>query len=288
MSNLLLVSIVLPTHNGQQFLAQSIRSCLEQTYRLWELVVVDDGSTDSTPQILTGFEAQDSRIRVIRHAENSLLPAALNTGMKAAQGDLLTWTSDDNGYQPEAIERMVRVLEKAPDVDIVYTDFTRIDAAGQPLSTVKAPPIERLAFHNCVGPCFLYRRAVHERLCGYAEELFLAEDYDFWLRAAQFFHFEPLHEDLYLYREHKGSLSAQRLREINVARAKTLSRHLGKLDWMPGDLRAQSYWSVARSDWGRKDLTAMGRHLYKSFRSSTPAASRLFLETTLRRKSTDG
>lgn len=95
------VSIVLPTYNGARYLRQSIDSCLGQTYRNLELIVVDDASTDTTPEIIRSY--QDPRIRVIRHEKSKMLPESLNTGFRAVSGDYLTWTSDDNYYVPEAI-----------------------------------------------------------------------------------------------------------------------------------------------------------------------------------------
>ena len=105
MSENALVSIVLPVYNGARFLAEAIQSCLAQTYPHWELIVVDDCSTDDSPQIVAGFAADDARIRVIRHAHNRKLPGALNTGFDAARGEYLTWTSDDNLLPPRGAGR---------------------------------------------------------------------------------------------------------------------------------------------------------------------------------------
>jgi glycosyltransferase involved in cell wall biosynthesis len=100
-----LVSIILPTYNGSQYLSEAIESCLHQTYENWELILVDDCSTDATPQIIGRYVGRDPRIRSIRHASNKKLPEALNTGHAAAQGEYLMWTSDDNRLLPAAIEK---------------------------------------------------------------------------------------------------------------------------------------------------------------------------------------
>jgi glycosyltransferase involved in cell wall biosynthesis len=105
-----LVSIILPTYNGSRFLERAIQSCLGQTYFSIELIIVDDASTDSTPEILARAVKQDTRVRVIWHDRNRKLPAALNTGFSEAKGEFLTWTSDDNEYLPNAIEQMVDFL----------------------------------------------------------------------------------------------------------------------------------------------------------------------------------
>jgi glycosyltransferase involved in cell wall biosynthesis len=243
-----LVSIVLPTYNGSRYLAQAVQSCLEQTYPNWELIIVDDGSTDNTPALIAQFTAIDSRIRSICHEMNRGLPGALNTGFSLAKGDYLTWTSDDNCYRPQALSKMVEFLESNPEVDIVYTNFTIIDEAGNPVRLVIVPGIETLIFKNCVGPSFLYRRRVQETLKGYAEDLFLAEDYDFWLRASVLFRFQPLHEDLYLYRRHSGSLSMVHARNAYRVAYEALKRNLPQLNWIDNKTRAESYLRIAAAE----------------------------------------
>ena len=105
----------------------AIQSCLDQTYPNWELIIVDDASTDDTPVRIAQYVAGDSHLRSVRHETNRRLPAALNTGFSQAKGDYLTWTSDDNCYRPNALTEMVAFLESEPEVDIVYTDYTEID-----------------------------------------------------------------------------------------------------------------------------------------------------------------
>jgi FkbM family methyltransferase len=221
-----LVSIVLPTYNGSRYLNDAISSCLNQTYRNLELIVVDDCSTDGTPEILQERAAQDARIRVVTHATNKKLPAALNSGFAQARGKYLTWTSDDNLYQPHAIGSMVSALTAQPDAAVVYTSYSVIDDAGQLVNTMPAKRPGELVLGNIVGACFLYTDAVQEAVGPYDESLFLAEDYDFWLRAAQRFRFVPLHDDLYWYREHQQSLSASRCIEFSAAYCKAVSKSL--------------------------------------------------------------
>lgn len=239
-----LVSIVLPTHNGGHYLDQAVQSCLDQTWDHWELIIVDDASTDDTPGRIARWTEADPRIRTARHFRNRRLPAALNTGFARSRGDLLTWTSDDNLYRPHALAEMVSYLGAHPDVDVVYTDYSEIDQAGEVLRQRRAAPMEELAVQNGVGPCFLYRRKVHEQLDGYAEDLFLAEDYDFWLRASEYHRLEGLPVDCYLYRVHPDSLTARRAREIETARAQAQFRNLPRLRWMGTATRAHAYLSL--------------------------------------------
>src|SRR5262245_42250457 len=91
-----LVTIVLPTYDGARFIDEAIAGWVAQNHAAWELIVVDDASTDDTPHRLRAWSEKDSRIRVVRHATNRKLPAALNTGFAGARGKYLTWSSDDN------------------------------------------------------------------------------------------------------------------------------------------------------------------------------------------------
>lgn len=175
------VTIVLPTYNRAAMLPTSVASCLTQTHRDLEVVIVDDGSSDSTPEVCRELAAADARVRVIRQA-NAKLPAALNTGHHAATGDLLTWISDDNRYRDTALEVMAGYLKGHPEVDFVYCAADKVTDTGELVRPLQVGPPSDLRNRNCVGACFLYRRSMWERVGEYDTALFLCEDYDYWLR----------------------------------------------------------------------------------------------------------
>ncbi len=154
------VSIVLPTHNGISYLRQAISSCLGQSHHDLELIVVDDGSSVDIGAVVSAFD--DSRVRYIRHERNRGLPAALNTGFSKATGEYLTWTSDDNYYAPDAIERMLRILQRYKRIGFVYSSMFIVDESqpsAVPQTVRSAQPPEDLARENCVGACFLVHQA---------------------------------------------------------------------------------------------------------------------------------
>lgn len=124
------ISVVLPVYNGEQYIEESIQSVLNQTWQDWELIIVDDCSTDRTPEIIRWYAQQEPRIQVIQNAENQKLPRSLNIGFQCALGDYFTWTSDDNRYKPEAFETMLAYLCAAPEVGLVYCDMDFIDGEG--------------------------------------------------------------------------------------------------------------------------------------------------------------
>jgi len=241
-----LVSIVLPVYNGARYLSQALEAVLAQADPRWELLAVDDASTDETPAILAAFARRDGRIRIITNATNRKLPASLNIGFGAARGEYLTWTSDDNWHHPEAIGRLVDQLAAQPEWGLVYSDYTLVDGTGQKLRDVSVPAPCMLAFGNTVGGSFLYRRAVYEQLGPYAEDLFLAEDFDYWLRVASRFQMGVVTRSLYYYRTHEQSLTSQRSRQISIAHEQALRKNLPSLSWLKPAGRALAYVELAR------------------------------------------
>jgi glycosyltransferase involved in cell wall biosynthesis len=200
-------------------LPAAIRSVLAQTYPHWELIVVDDNSPDDTAQVVAGFT--DPRIRYVRNDPNLKLPRALNAGFALARGDYLSWTSDDNLYAPGAIEAMVARLQRG-DCDLVYADywlFSREDEAGRPLDTQldRLPDTVQLDKGNHMGACFLYTRRLYEAVGDYDPELFLVEDYDYFIRASKQFRFAHLAEPLYYFRRDDATLYLSRFAEVKAS-----------------------------------------------------------------------
>lgn len=213
-----LVSIILPTYKRAHVLPWAIRSVLAQTYQNWELVVVSDNSPDQTEEVVKSFD--DPRIRYYRNDPNLKLPRTLNRGFSLARGEYLTWTSDDNMLAPEALARMVEVLQEG-DADLVFADyheFADTDAEGRPLDMkpVRLPDSPDLARGNSIGACFLYTRAVYEAIGDYDPDLFLNEDYDYWMRIARRFRIRHIPELLYYFRRDEDSLYCSRFSEVRA------------------------------------------------------------------------
>lgn len=205
------VSVVLAVHNGEVFLAAALDSVLTQSFGNFELIAVDDCSTDSSAAILADYATRDSRMRVVTLDRNATLPGALNAGFAQARANWLSWTSDDNILHPAMLETLMAEGARHPDADILYAGYRLIDTDGRATGDVAALPCDYLLERNVVGCCFLYRREVHEQLGGYDKTLFGVEDYDFWLRAARAgFRLHPVDAQLYDYRRHEDSLTNQR------------------------------------------------------------------------------
>jgi glycosyltransferase involved in cell wall biosynthesis len=237
-----LISIVLPCHNGERYLEQSIRSCLGQKYKNWELILVDDGSVDRSREIMENFVLQDKRISLVSNPINRNLPASLNIGFTHAHGEYFTWTSDDNRYHPDTLAELLKALLDGK-ADAVYSGFAVIDENdGFIINYIRREP-EIMVCKSVVGASFLYTRELHEKLHGYDEAMFLIEDYDFWLRAyLSGFKIIKIDKILYDYRDHTGSLSYTRTSEVAKAAFRRILLNVDELDKFPQKYR-KIYWS---------------------------------------------
>jgi len=214
-----LVSVVLPTYNRAHLLPGAIRSVLKQTWQDLELIVVDDNSPDDTAEVVASFD--DPRIRYERNDSNLRLPRALNRGFSLARGQYLTWTSDDNFYGETAIARMVERLQQR-DCDLVYADyylFSATNADGRPTDATvdRLPDKVRLEKGNHIGACFMYTRRAYEAVGDYDPELFLVEDYDYFMRIATQFPLCHIAEPLYFFRRDEATLYCSHFSEVKAS-----------------------------------------------------------------------
>lgn len=219
------VSIVLPVYNGERYLAQAIESILKQTYTNFELLIVNDCSNDRTPEIIDYYGRLDTRVKVINNEQNMKLPRSLNHGFEMASGQYFTWTSDDNLFLPEALRVMVNALENNSDVGMAYCDYTLIDEQGNVIQKNSLDEPELLVGENCIGACFLYRADIARKIGGYDADLFLAEDYDYWLRIYREAKVTHVKENVYLYRMHNQSLTSTRQQDIKRQTYRVIMKH---------------------------------------------------------------
>lgn len=211
-----MVSIVLPCYNGAKMIGEAIESIIAQTYTDWELIIVNDCSTDNTLEVAKSYAAKDKRIRVFSNEKNSKLPATLNHGFREARGEYWTWTSDDNLLLPTMLEELCKFLDENPEVGFVISDLANIDIDGNILSYDLFPDniAEQLPLRNCVGASFMYRSSVAQKAGEYREDLFLVEDYEYWIRLLSYTKFAHIPKVLYQYRIHSQSLTSTRQKEI--------------------------------------------------------------------------
>jgi glycosyltransferase involved in cell wall biosynthesis len=209
-----LVSVVMPAFNSSAYIAKAIESVLEQSYRNFELIIVDDGSTDNTQQIVSGY--QDNRIKYF-YKENAGASSARNLAVQKSRGTFVVILDSDDMMAPDFILRHITEFENHPDTDLVYCDDHLIDEDDQPIRVIVRPEYTRRELlirdlFRCGFPVVPFRtcikREVFDTIGFYDENLRVAEDYDMMrrlLKADKKVH--HLKDSLYLRRIGQGSLS---------------------------------------------------------------------------------
>lgn len=203
-----LISVVLPVYNGEKYLRESIESVIAQTYQNWELLILDDCSTDNSADIAIEFAKRDSRILYYKNEMNLRLPRNLNKGFSLAKGNFLTWTSDDNRFKPEAFKKMHQALV-SNKAQFVFASCRIIDAQGKEIEYIIVNDLSKkcLVGRNPVGACFMYTRKAYEQIGEYNPDLLFVEDFDYWQRLYARFGAVTINEILYEYRWHDTALT---------------------------------------------------------------------------------
>lgn len=204
----------MPVLNAERFLAEALTSILDQTFADFEFLVVDDGSTDSTPGILEQFAVRDGRLRVVRQERAGLTPA-LNRGWRLARAPYIARMDGDDVSLPDRFARQVAFLDDHPRVGVVGGAFVVLTEQGERLGTITYATADRelrrdLRRYNCIPhPTAMIRREALERVGGYRLER--AEDYDLWLRIADDWQLANLPDPVLLYRHHANQYSVAHL-----------------------------------------------------------------------------
>ena len=198
------VSVVMSVYNGEKYLKKAINSILQQSYQNFEFIIIDDGSTDKTSEILKSFK--DFRIKVIRNIENIGLTKSLNKGIKAAKGQYIARMDADDISLPHRLEIQIGFLEKHSDFALVGSSYYQIDDFGKIVAYIKVLT-ENLEIRagllqqNWFGHgSVMMRKSAFVKCKGYNEEFEYAQDYDLWLRLSEYFKVANIEEPLYCWR----------------------------------------------------------------------------------------
>ncbi|MEP6593919.1 MAG: glycosyltransferase [Acidobacteriota bacterium] len=216
-----LVSVIMPAYNVEPFIDAAIASVRVQTFRDFELLVVDDGSTDGTAAVAERHVREDPRVRLMGQV-NAGISGARNLALRHARGSLIAILDSDDAWVPGYLEAQLRVLEQRPDVDIVIGNawFHGGPQDGRPASPTPDPRADPdlrslLEDETSVFIMTVFRREVTDTLGGFDESFRCNEDYDLWIRAALAgFRFTRNDTPAGYYRRREDSLSANELRML--------------------------------------------------------------------------
>ncbi len=219
------ISVVLPVYNALPYLEEAVASVLGQSFADFELIAIDDGSTDDSLAVLQRLADGDARLRIITRENRGITPT-LNEGIAAATGEFIARMDGDDICLPDRFARQVAFLDRHPEVVVVGGRFLVIDPEGRPLVTMAMPPDHTEIDARHMGgrtmalchPAAMIRRDAALAVGGYCEEYVNAQDIDFWLRLAEVGRLANLDEVLLKYRQHPKSVGyARRAQQVMSA-----------------------------------------------------------------------
>lgn len=248
----------MPVFNGETYLERTVQSVLRQTFRHFEFLIVNDGSTDRTPTILRRLAAKDRRIKVLHNDPNQGIVRSLNKGLKAAQADLIARIDCGDICNPERLELQYGFFKKNPDHVLLGTQVNRTNEMGRIVGRTSLPEsdqeIREALF--CRRSVIAHPSAMYRKLPGlfYRENAYPSEDYDFWLRLSEKGRVAILPRHLVDLVNDPGSISHKhmikqivitgRLRNLLMERL----RH-GKEKTVLTDLRKENHWGWTAATW---------------------------------------
>jgi glycosyltransferase involved in cell wall biosynthesis len=217
-----LVSIGVPTYNGAKYLRYSIESVLDQTFKDFELVLIDDVSSDETWTIAEAYAREDPRVSAVRNSKTLGLVANFNRCIELTKGQYICVWHQDDVMMPQNIEKKIALLEANPQVGFVHSNVSMIDEQGQVLS--EHWESESTHDYICSGrefflrmiepgknyvccPSILARRECYERLGNFRSELYFTCDWELWMRFSLYYDVGCLGAPLVHFRRHSGSES---------------------------------------------------------------------------------
>ena len=244
------ISVVIPCYKDDRFLAQAIRSVLEQTHRDVDLIVIDDGSPEPLPRIDSG----DPRVTWVRTV-NCGLGAARNAGIARSEGDFVAFLDADDFWEADKLEKQVVRLTETPAAVACYTRC--VDAEGffafgpYPDPDLPADDLAVLLWHGQFFPpsSVLVRTEVAKRVGGFREGLTNGEDLDFWFRILEHGEIVGVSEPLCWYRQHEGQITSNPVRRVmgsKQARRQIIERFSDRL--IRGEIAADRLWDAYRSE----------------------------------------
>lgn len=232
------VSVLMPVYNAEKYLKRAIESILSQTFDDWELIIINDGSTDTSRQLIENFH--DDRIFCIDNEKNIGLIKTLNKGIKLCNGRYIARMDADDIALPNRLEKQVLFLDYHPDYIMCGTNAIVIDNDERPIGKIRnfanndLLQINLLFSNPFIHPCIMIKKQILEQNL-YDENYKHIEDYDLWCRIARFGKIANLNENLLLYRWHDSNISVLNASVQASTKKEIYRRQLKELDIEPTD-----------------------------------------------------
>jgi len=209
-----MVSVIIPTYNQANFIDKAIKSVLKQTYQDFEIIVIDDGSTDNTEEIIRCFK--DKRVKYIKkYKKNRGISVARNIGIKVARGKYVALLDSDDEWLPEKLDKQIKILQDgSPELGAVYSNLCYIDENGKNTNKLRNPKKEGYIYEDLLGKnhvgapsTLLIRKECFHQVGLFDDLLNAQQDWDMWIRIAKYYRFALIKIPLVKYRLHSNQLS---------------------------------------------------------------------------------
>jgi glycosyltransferase involved in cell wall biosynthesis len=232
-----MISVVMPAFNAERFLAQAVDSILAQTFRDFELIVVDDGSTDGTRAIIDRFASRDPRVRVIAGAHAGISDA-LNRGVAEARFDWIARMDGDDIAHPQRLEKQWAAAQTNPGVVVWGTYANHVNQRGRQLGLSKTGPTSEAEFHEwrrtggevtVIHPTAMFHKPTFLKAGGYDARFNGCEDFELWDRMSEFGPIVAIPEPLLEYRVHATSVSMKKFFTMRRLATFVIDRHKARL-----------------------------------------------------------
>lgn len=219
----------MPVFNGEKYLIEAIESILNQTYRNFEFIIVNDASTDGSIKIINKYSKEDDRIKIISNPENLGIAGATNKGISHSNGEYIALMDQDDISLHERLEKEVGFLDENAEIMVVGANSIRLDEKGnlyKRRAVFETPPLIRwgLLFANQIqNPTVLMRRILFTKYGFRYENYMPSQDYRLWLQICQYFKLANLQENLLIHRIHSESASL-RMNELFSIKAQEMKK----------------------------------------------------------------
>jgi len=235
-----LVSVIMPAYNAEEYIEESILSVINQTYQNWELLIINDGSTDQTLTIAQKFIDKDSRIRLMDNEKNKGLIITRNIGLNNVHGKYIANLDSDDIAMPERLKRQVAFLEKNKDYALIGAACIQIDFEGKKIATVERNIANShlkslLLFSNYFINSTVMLRATDVQSIRYQNGFAPAEDYQLFSQIAEYSKIGNLSDCLVKYRIHDQNISSLKETEQQIAISSIVKTQLSGLGLTPTD-----------------------------------------------------
>ena len=249
------ISVVIPTYNRTRMVKETIDSVLYQTFQDFELIIIDNFSSDDTELMVSSYH--DQRIRYFKNQNNGLVSVNRNYGIKKAQGEYIAFLDDDDLWLPEKLEKQVKLMDSNKELGLVYSDCYIMDNSGSlqektyfsSRTPVRGVALKGLLRNNTIAILTAtVKKEALDKVGGFSTKYIIAQDYDLWLRIAEYYPIDFVEQPLAKYRLHQESISIKRhilnYKEDLQIRGYWLKKNPALKKELGGRAKALKYWPI--------------------------------------------